>query len=293
MSKLRIENLTKRYDDVTALEDVSFELEEDEFVVLLGESGAGKSTLLRCLNGLTEPTDGSIYLDGNSLKESRSDVAMIFQQHNLVEDLSAYKNALTGALNRTWFIKSVLHWHSKEDKRLALEALETVGLLDEAQQLVVSMSGGQQQRVGIARALVQQPSLMLADEPVASLDPASAETVIAYLRKASEERNLATITSLHQVNIARYFGERFLGLKDGELIFDGYRDELTPDVIDEIYGEVRTVGGGADHVMEEDGDSDGDGDGDSGIIPAVSKSEMGETASDESQSHAVREKETA
>jgi phosphonate transport system ATP-binding protein len=252
MSKLKVDGLTKEYGDLVALDDVSFEIEDSEFVVVLGESGAGKSTLLRILNGLTEPTSGEVYLEGDQLGRSRSDVAMIFQQHNLVEDITAYKNALTGALDRTSVPRSFLQMYSEGDKKLALESLQTVGLLDEADQLAVSMSGGQQQRVGIARALVQRPSLMLADEPIASLDPASAETVIAYLRKASRERDLATITSLHQVNIARYFGERFLGLKDGELIFDGYYDSLTPSKIDEIYGEVRTIGEGAERVDENE-----------------------------------------
>jgi phosphonate transport system ATP-binding protein len=169
---------------------------------------------------------------------------MIFQQHNLVEELSAFGNALSGSLNRTGFVRSVLQLNDEGDRLQALDALDTVGLLEEAEQMVSRMSGGQQQRVGIARALVQNPGLMLADEPVASLDPASAERVMGYLKTAAKEYNVATLASLHQVNIARYFGERFLGLKDGELIFDGGKDELTRGVIDDIYGEVETVGMG-------------------------------------------------
>ena len=175
---LRVENLTKRYGETTALSEVSFEIPDGNFAVLLGQSGAGKSTLLRILNGLTEPTAGSVYLDGEEVTNSRSDVGMVFQQHNLVEDLSAYSNALTGTLNRTGFVRSLLNRQPVDERELALEALDTVGLLDEAGQKVSSMSGGQQQRVGIARALVQQPALLLADEPVASLDPSSAETVM-------------------------------------------------------------------------------------------------------------------
>lgn len=244
MSTLNVTELTKHYGDVTALENVSFEITDDEFVVLLGQSGAGKSTLLRCLNGLTRPTSGTVEIDGDVVDDSREDIAMIFQQHNLVDELSAYANALTGSLNRTGFLPSVLQFNDKADKLDALDALETTGLLEEAQQAVSRMSGGQQQRVGIARALVQDPQLMLADEPVASLDPASAEQVMEYLKKASNEYDVATLASLHQVNIARYFGERFIGLKDGELVFDGPRDELTREVIDDIYGEVETVGMG-------------------------------------------------
>src|SRR6056297_2500839 len=241
MSTLRVENLTKEYGDVTAVDDVSFEI-EDEFVVLLGESGAGKSTLLRCVNGLTEPTSGGVYLDGEPLAGSWPEVGMIFQQHNLVDGVSAYLNALNGSLERSGFLESVFQWQSREDKKRALEALETVGLLDEAHQRVSQMSGGQQQRVGIARALVQDPSLLLADEPVASLDPASAETVMDYLKKAAGVHEVTALVSLHQVNIAAHFGERFLGLRDGELVFDLGPDELTPERIDTLYGNVETVG---------------------------------------------------
>ncbi|WP_129114687.1 phosphonate ABC transporter ATP-binding protein [Halegenticoccus tardaugens] len=264
MSTLTVRNLTKRYGDVTALRDVSFEIDDDEFAVLLGESGAGKSTLLRCVNGLTEPTEGEIRLDGEPLSKSRSDVAMIFQRHNLIEPMTAYSNALTGALHRTSLAESVLQRHDEADELAALSALDTVGLLAAAHQPVANMSGGQRQRVGIARALVQDPGLLLADEPVASLDPSSAETVMTYLKRASREHGIATLASLHQVNIARYFGDRFLGLRDGRLVFDGRCDELTYDVIDELYGEVETVGLGVpgsetrvridgDPVLEADG----------------------------------------
>ena len=241
MSTLKVENLTKEYGEVTALNGVSFEI-EDEFAVLLGESGAGKSTMLRCVNGLTEPTGGEIRLDGDSVSGSRPDVGMIFQQHNLVEGVSAYQNALTGSLDRVSVLTSLLGWQSREDKLRALDALETVGLLDEAGQRVSQMSGGQQQRVGIARGLVQDPRLLLADEPVASLDPASAETVMGYLKKAATEHDVTALVSLHQVNIAAYFGERFIGLRDGEKLFDVRRDDLTSDLIDGLYGDVETVG---------------------------------------------------
>jgi phosphonate transport system ATP-binding protein len=241
MSTLKINKLTKEYGEVTALDSVSFEI-EDEFAVLLGESGAGKSTLLRCANGLTAPTEGSIHLDGEEIVGSQHDVGMIFQQHNLVEGVSAYLNALTGSLDRVSLLKSMLQWQSRADKVQALEALETVGLLEEAHQRVTQMSGGQQQRVGIARALVQDPRLLLADEPVASLDPASAETVMGYLRKAAMEHDVTALVSLHQVNIAAYFGDRFIGLRDGEKLFDVDREGLTPELIDELYGSVETVG---------------------------------------------------
>ena len=238
---LYAENLTKNYGDTTALSEVSFKVPDGSFTVVLGESGAGKSTLLRILNGLTEPTSGSVYLDGEEIINSRSDVGMVFQQHNLVEELSAYGNALTGTLNRTGFFRSLINRQPIEDRELALEALETVGLLDEAGQKVSSMSGGQQQRVGIARALVQQPNLLLADEPVASLDPSSAETVMEYLRETAKTRNLTTLASLHQVNIAREFGEQFIGIKNGEVVFNGPREKLTSEALEEIYGYIETT----------------------------------------------------
>jgi phosphonate transport system ATP-binding protein len=237
---LRVQDLTKEYTDTTALSGVSFEIPDGSFAVVLGESGAGKSTLLRILNGLTEPTSGSVYLDDQEIVDSRSDVGMVFQQHNLVDELSAYDNALTGTFNRTGYLRSLFNLQPTEDRELALEALDTVGLLDEAGQKVNRMSGGQQQRVGIARALVQQPTLLLADEPVASLDPASAETVMTYFRETAKKRDLTTLASLHQVNIAREFGEQFIGMKDGEVMFVGSRSELTPSVLEDIYGEIQT-----------------------------------------------------
>ncbi|NHN42141.1 phosphonate ABC transporter ATP-binding protein [Halorubellus sp. JP-L1] len=237
MPAITVENLTKRYGDTVALEDVSFSIPEGEFVVLLGPSGAGKSTLLRILNGLTEPTEGGVYMGDTELSGRRSDIGMVFQMHYLVEQMSAYKNALTGALSREDLIKSVLTWYDTPEKVSALEALDTVGLLEEAEQRAGSMSGGQKQRVGIARALVQHPDLMLADEPVASLDPKAAEEVMGYMRDAAKERTLTTIASLHQVGLAREFGERYIGLRDGRVVFDGGRDDLTMDVVDEIYYE--------------------------------------------------------
>ncbi|MXV62573.1 phosphonate ABC transporter ATP-binding protein [Natronorubrum sp. JWXQ-INN-674] len=247
MSAIRVENLTKRFGDTVALDDVSFEISEGEFTVVLGISGSGKSTLLRCINGLTTPTDGRVIVDDEPVTSHRNDVAMVFQQHNIIGGMSAYSNALSGALGRTDFTRSLLRFNDREDKLQALEALEMVGLLDEAEQRAGRMSGGQQQRVGIARALVQEPRILLADEPVASLDPGSAQTVMQYLRGAAEQEDLTTMISLHQVNLARQFGERFIGLADGEVVFDGYRDDLTFDVIDKLYGGINMeefLGGG-------------------------------------------------
>jgi len=252
MATVTATNVTKIYgEDTVALNDVSFEIPDGEFVVLLGPSGAGKSTLLRILNGLTQPTEGTLEIGGEEVTGTRSDIAMVFQMHYLVESMSAYRNALTGALNRTETIDSVLTHYDEDDKELALDALDTVGLLEEADQRAGSMSGGQQQRVGIARALTQNPSLLLADEPVASLDPRAAQEVMQYLKDAATERDLTSIVSLHQVNIAREFGERFIGLREGEVVFDGGKDDLTMDVVDDIYYGDDTTDHGVEQIAGE------------------------------------------
>lgn len=242
MSQIIADDLTKTFGETVALDNISFEVPEGEFVIILGVSGSGKSTLLRCMSGLAEPTTGEIQIGGQRVTGPRDEVAMIFQQHNIVGDMTAYANALSGSMNRSRFIESVLQLQGRDEKYQALEALETVGLLDEAQQKARSMSGGQQQRVGVARALVQQPRVLLADEPVASLDPGSSQEVMRYLRDAAQDRELSVFISLHQVNLARKFGERFIGLRNGKKVFDGYRDELTIDIVDHIYGDIDTKG---------------------------------------------------
>lgn len=249
MSSLSVENLTKVYGGTVALNEVSFDSTGGEFIVVLGPSGAGKSTLLRLLNGLEKPTEGSIVLNDKPVEGTRSETAMVFQDHNIIEGMSAYKNALTGALSETGTLNSVLTRYDDDKKRLALEALDTVGLLDEARQRAGSMSGGQKQRVGIARALVQEPEMLLADEPVASLDPKSAQEVMSYMKAAARERELTVIVNLHQVKIARQFGERFIGLRDGSLVMD--TDEtIDMDKIDEIY--YGGDGEGDGRAMEEE-----------------------------------------
>lgn len=230
---LEVRDLTKRYNETVAVDELTFDIPEGEFVVVLGPSGAGKSTLLRLINGLEKPTEGSILLNGDEVGGSLSEIAMVFQGHNIIEGMSAYKNALTGALSETGTLDSILTRYDHRKKQLALESLDTVGLLDESQQRTGSMSGGQRQRVGIARALVQEPDVLLADEPVASLDPKSAREVMSYMKEAAEERGLTVIANLHQVKIAREFGERYIGMRDGSLVVD--EEDLDMDMVDEIY----------------------------------------------------------
>jgi len=236
MSAVSLDDVRKVYgSDTVALDGVSLDVDPGEFVVLLGPSGAGKSTLLRALNGLTAPTSGQIAVHGDPPAEAGSDVGMVFQEHNLVPSMSAVRNAATGALARTSLPRSALGAYPADVERAALSALDTVGLLDAAGQRAGSMSGGQKQRVGVARALVQDPDVLLADEPVASLDPRAAREVMRYLHTAAGERDLTTVVSLHQINIAREFGERFVGLRDGAVVFDGPREDLTMDAVDAIY----------------------------------------------------------
>ena len=243
MPTIEFDDVTKVYgEDTVALDEISLRVSEGEFVILLGPSGAGKSTMLRVLNGLTDPTEGSVRVGGAEISENDSDVGMVFQEHYLIESKSAFGNALTGALSRNGLLRSAIGLHSEGDKLTALEALRTVGLLDEASQRAESMSGGQKQRVGIARALVQEPEILLADEPVASLDPKAAREVMRYLKKAATEQDLTTVTSLHQVNIAREFGDRFLGIRDGQVIFDGDADDLTMEQMDRIYYGSEAAG---------------------------------------------------
>jgi phosphonate transport system ATP-binding protein len=235
---LKVDGLTKRYGETVALDEVSFKASGGEFVVVLGPSGAGKSTLLRLINGLEKPTDGEVLLGDEPITGSRSEIAMVFQGHNIIEGMSAYKNALTGALSETGTVDSIFTRYDEEKKRLALESLDTVGLLDEARQRTGSMSGGQRQRVGIARALVQEPDVVLADEPVASLDPKSAREVMSYMKDAAKERGLTVVANLHQVKIARQFGERFVGLREGSLVLDD--EEIDMDTVEGVYyGETK------------------------------------------------------
>ena len=242
---LRIEHLFKAYSGgVRALEDVSMTVHDGEFVVLIGLSGSGKSTLLRCINRLVEPTGGRIVLDdlditaarGSDLRKIRRSVGMIFQQFNLVKRSSVLTNVLTGRLGYVSQWQSLTaHW-GEEDYRRALISLDRVGLRDRAHQRADRLSGGQQQRVAIARALMQEPKIMLADEPVASLDPATSHSVLKYLQLINRE-GMTVICSLHFLSLARTYGTRVIALKGGRLMFDGKPAEIDERRFKEIYGD--------------------------------------------------------
>ncbi|WP_425067607.1 phosphonate ABC transporter ATP-binding protein [Reyranella sp.] len=239
---IEIRGLAKSYGDHQALHDVSLSIRPGEFVVVLGPSGAGKSTLLRCINRLIEPTAGDIVVDGTPLSSNRRDlrllrrnVAMIFQQHNLVKRLSVLKNVLVGRMADLSPILSSLQLFPEADVKIALHCLEQVAMSHKARNRADALSGGEQQRVGIARALAQQPKFMLADEPVASLDPKTSRTVLTYLKKSCKESNIAVLCNLHQIDYALEFAERVVGLSGGRVVYDGAPAGVSGDVIRSIY----------------------------------------------------------
>tara|TARA_B100001248_G_scaffold262269_1_gene257104 strand:- start:481 stop:1257 length:777 start_codon:yes stop_codon:yes gene_type:complete len=243
---LKIQDLEKTYPNgVQALKGVSFDVKKGEFLVVIGLSGSGKSTLLRCINHLHEPTGGKIELNGKDithvhggdLKRLRQSVAMIFQHFNLVERHTVLKNVLTGALSRTNTLSSMLGFFSAEDRQMALEYLKLVGIAPKANYRAGQLSGGQQQRVAIARALTQKPEILLADEPVASLDPATCHTVMDHLKKINEDLGLTIICNLHFLSLVRQYATRVIALRGGELVFNGSPKDITNEWFEKIYGE--------------------------------------------------------
>jgi phosphonate transport system ATP-binding protein len=244
---VQIDRLTKVYErgEVLALHDISTEVKRGEFLVLLGLSGSGKSTLLRCVNRLIEPTAGKITFDGidvtkargRQLRNLRRRMAMIFQQFNLVRRSTVLTNVLSGRLGYASPAGTAVHKFSKDDVALAMANLERVGIPEQAYKRADELSGGQQQRVGIARALMQQPDLLMADEPVSALDPATAHSIMQYLEQMNQEDGVTVITSLHFLSLARRYGTRILALKDGKIVFEGTPAEIDKDKFKEIYGE--------------------------------------------------------
>ena len=238
---ITIRNLRKSYGSNHVLHGIDMDVKAGEFVVMLGLSGAGKSTLLRCMNGLNQPDSGTLQVGGIDLmqKHSRRElarhVAMVFQHHNLVQRLSVRKNVLTGRLGQVGTLASVLQLFKQSDIALAEQCLQQVGLAHKADERTEALSGGQMQRVGIARALAQQPQVILADEPVASLDPKTARSVLQYLRDATREMGIAVVCNLHQVDYAREFSDRVVGLSQGRMVFDGAPDSLDETALNAIY----------------------------------------------------------
>ena len=243
---LEVKNLSKIYPNGTqALFDVSFTVPDGQFLVVIGLSGSGKSTLLRCINRLIDPTEGQIIWDGiditaakgAELRHIRRQIGMVFQQFNLVKRSSVMTNVLSGRLGYVPTLTSVLGIWPAEEKQRALAALETVGISDKAKERADALSGGQQQRVGIARAIMQEPKLILADEPVASLDPVLAHSILQYLEQLNQQNGMTVICSLHFLDLVQRYGSHVIALKNGEKVFEGEPKEIDRQKFKDIYGE--------------------------------------------------------
>jgi phosphonate transport system ATP-binding protein len=242
---LKIQNVTKTYPTGTqALKNVSFDVKDGEFLVVIGLSGSGKSTLLRCINRLIDPTDGKIFWDNTDitaaspaeLRNIRREIGMVFQQFNLVKRSSVMTNVLSGRLGYVNPWLSLVGIWPEEEKKKALRSLERVGIADKAYNRADALSGGQQQRVGIARALMQDPKLILADEPVASLDPVLSHSILQYLEQLNKE-GITVICSLHFLDLVHRYATRVVALKDGIKVFEGSAQEIDRAKFKEIYGE--------------------------------------------------------
>lgn len=242
---IQLQDVSHTYPNGTAaLHDINLEITADRFTALIGESGAGKSTLLRVLNGLVRPSQGTVLVDDVDIthalpaqvREVRKHIGMVFQQFNLVKRLSALENVLTGRLGYMSPWRSSFKVYSRADKMLALRSLERVGMADYAWQRADTLSGGQQQRVGIARALAQQPKLILADEPISALDPKSAKQVMDLLCSINQDDGIAVIANLHFLDTVRDYAGRVIGLQKGKLVFDGSASQLDETAAQQIYG---------------------------------------------------------
>jgi phosphonate transport system ATP-binding protein len=243
---LKITGLSKVYPTGTAaLKDVSFTVGEPKVVTIIGPSGAGKSTLIRCINRLVEPTSGAIMLDGvdilalnrRDLRKVRRRIGMIFQEYNLVERLTVMENLLSGRLGYVSFWKTYRRAFPPDDVAAAFALLDRVGLSGYQNSRADALSGGERQRVGISRALMQQPDLLLVDEPTASLDPKTSRQIMRILVELAHERGTPALVNLHDVGLAQAFSDRIIGLRGGQVVFDGPPDRVTARVLTEIYGE--------------------------------------------------------
>lgn len=244
MTILEFSQVSKTYNNTTkALKDVNFTINEGEFVSIIGPSGSGKSTILRCVNRLVKATEGSIAFDGHDIsnagkkeiRDTRKKIGMIFQHYNLVYRLSVIENVLHGRLGHKSPIAGALGRYSEEEKQQAFEILEKLGLKKQAYKRCDELSGGQKQRTGIARALMQEPRLILCDEPISSLDPAAAKTIMDHLTNINKTMNITCICNLHQVDVAMAYSQRIIGITSGRIVFDGPPEELTKEIIHEIY----------------------------------------------------------
>ena len=253
MSILTFQNVYKIYDaSTTALTDISFSIDEGEFVSIIGPSGSGKSTILRCINKLVDTTRGVIKFDGHNInsadkkeiRQVRKKTGMIFQHYNLVNRLSVIENVLHGRLGHKSTLAGAAGYYSEQEKENAFAILDKLGLTEQAYKRCDELSGGQKQRVGIARSIMQEPRLILCDEPIASLDPSSSKVIMDHLSDINKTMRITCILNLHQVDVAMKYSKRIIGLTSGRIVYDGPPDKLTKSQIYEIYqsneGELIT-----------------------------------------------------
>jgi phosphonate transport system ATP-binding protein len=245
MSLLQVERLGKSYNAETkVLKDIHFEVEAGEFVSIIGPSGAGKSTLLRCINRLIDINEGKVIFDNldvknlnkKDLRKLRTNIGMIFQHYNLVPRLTVIENVLHGRLGYKTVLQGILGRFTEKEKERAFFLLEKLGIAEHAYKRCDQLSGGQQQRVGICRALIQDPKLVLCDEPIASLDPSSSKIIMDHLKSITTELGITCLVNLHQVEVAQNYSDRIIGLRKGEVVFDGSSQLLTNEHITTIYG---------------------------------------------------------
>ncbi len=245
MALLQVQNLSKRYDkDKRVLSDINLEVRKGEFVSIIGPSGAGKSTFLRCINRMIDTSEGEIHFDDvdvmalskKELRKHRTKIGMIFQHYNLVSRLTVIENVLHGRFGykSTW--QGILGHFTEEEKLQAFNLLKKLGMEEHAYKRCDQLSGGQKQRVGIARALIQSPKLLLCDEPIASLDPNASKVIMDHLQTISKELDITCIVNLHQVDVAKKYSDRIIGLNSGRVVYDGTSNELTSSAIHTIYG---------------------------------------------------------
>lgn len=259
MPILEFKNVSKVYDNVTkALDDINFTIEEGEFVSIIGPSGAGKSTLLRCINRLVDTSEGEVTFDGQDithvkgkkLRNIRTKTGMIFQHYNLVDRLSVIENVLHGTLGKKSTISGMVGHYTEEEKRTAFEILQELGLGEQVYKRCDELSGGQKQRVGIARAIMQQPKLILCDEPIASLDPKASKVIMDQLAEINKNKKITCIVNLHQVDVAMKYSQRIIGVAGGKIVYDGSPENLDQATIHRIYQSndsdlITDISGGA------------------------------------------------
>ena len=257
---IEFKNVHKQYQNgFVALKDINLQIGQGEFVAIIGLSGAGKSTLIRCINRMHDLTSGSLTVDeveistlkGKGVRELRRKIGMIFQSFNLVSRMTVIKNVLVSFVPQMPYWRKILGLFNEKEKKQALMALDRVGILEKAYQRADQLSGGQQQRVALARTLAQNPKIILADEPVASLDPVTANGVMEDFQRINQELNMTVIINIHHVELALQYAHRVIGIRAGEIVYDGRAQDVTAEILQQIYHGSMEEGGGPNHVGHE------------------------------------------